>query len=152
MHTMNDEPRELELQHLIDSIVDAIAAKDIGRLRALYAPDIVSFDVEPPLQHAGIEAKLRNWERVFQVFGTVAYEVRDLMFEVSDELAFGRGFGRLSGTRGTGGPGSGTPVKGMWVRATFCFRRVDGAWLVVHDHVSVPLVVETGKGVIDLEP
>jgi hypothetical protein len=38
------------------------------------------------------------------------------------------------------------------VRATFCFSRVDGDWLVVHDHVSVPLVVETGKGAIDLEP
>ncbi|HVX06574.1 YybH family protein [Humibacter sp.] len=105
---MNDEARELELRHLIDSIVEAIAAKDIGALRALYAPDVVSFDVEPPLQHAGIEAKLSNWERVFQVFGTAAYEVRDLAFEVSDELAFGHGFGRLSGTLG-----SGAPVKGM---------------------------------------
>jgi ketosteroid isomerase-like protein len=149
---MNDERRELELRHLIDSIVDAIAAKDIVALRTLYAPDVVSFDVEPPLQHAGIEAKLGNWERVFRVFGTVAYEVRDLAFEVSDGLAFGHGFGRLSGTLGSGTPGSGAPVKGMWVRATFCFRRADGDWLVVHDHVSVPLVVETGEGAIDLEP
>jgi len=144
---MNTEPRQAELRHVIDSIVDGIAAKDIDTIRAVYAADVVSFDVEPPLQTAGIDAKLRNWERVFQVFATVAYEVRDLAFERADDLAFGHGFGRLSGTLGNG-----APVKGMWVRATFCFRRVDDAWLIVHDHVSVPLVVETGKGATELEP
>jgi hypothetical protein len=25
------------------------------------------------------------------------------------------------------------------VRWTACFRRIDGTWLVVHDHVSVPI-------------
>jgi hypothetical protein len=30
-------------------------------LTVLYAADIVSFDIEPPLQHAGAEAKRTNW-------------------------------------------------------------------------------------------
>ena len=33
----------------------------------------------------------------------------------------------------------------MWVRWTACFRRIDGVWLVVHDHVSVPADLEHGQ-------
>jgi ketosteroid isomerase-like protein len=40
----------------------------------------------------------------------------------------------------------------MWVRGTFCFQKVDGAWLIVHDQASVPFDMATGKGVTDLEP
>jgi ketosteroid isomerase-like protein len=40
----------------------------------------------------------------------------------------------------------------MWVRATFCFRKIDGEWLIVHDQASVPFDLPSGKGVTDLEP
>jgi ketosteroid isomerase-like protein len=40
----------------------------------------------------------------------------------------------------------------MWVRASFGFRKIDGEWLIVHDQVSVPFDVRTGRGVTDLEP
>ena len=45
-----------------------------------------------------------------------------------------------------------TTTSGMWVRVTYCLRKMDGAWLIVHDQVSVPFDVRTGKGVADLEP
>lgn len=47
---------------------------------------------------------------------------------------------------------SGAETSGMWVRATLCFRRVDGEWLIVHDQVSVPFDIRSGRGVADLEP
>ena len=40
----------------------------------------------------------------------------------------------------------------MWVRATLCCRRVDGNWLIVHDHESVPFDPASGMAVIGLEP
>jgi ketosteroid isomerase-like protein len=40
----------------------------------------------------------------------------------------------------------------MWVRATFCFREIDGNWLIAHDQASVPFDMASGKGVVDLEP
>ncbi|MDI3405558.1 nuclear transport factor 2 family protein [Streptomyces sp. B-S-A6] len=131
----------------MDGIVDALRAKDLEGLRRLYATDVVSFDADPPLQHVGIDAKLKNWARVFTYFKEVAYEVRDLRAEVGDDLAYAHGFGRLSGTLADG-----TSVRGMWVRATFCLRKTDGAWLIAHDQVSVPLDIRDGKGVVDLEP
>lgn len=26
-----------------------------------------------------------------------------------------------------------------WVRATFCFRKMEGKWLVTHQHISMPV-------------
>jgi ketosteroid isomerase-like protein len=80
-------------------------------------------------------------------FQDVTYEVRDLALTVGDEVAFGHCFGRLSGTLKNG-----TATSGMWVRATFCFQKTDGQWLIAHDQASVPFDVASGKGVADLEP
>ncbi|WP_280345573.1 YybH family protein [Nocardia neocaledoniensis] len=132
---------------LVGGLVDGLRAKDLAALRELYTPDVVSFDVEAPLQHVGIAAKLANWARVFEVFETVDYEVRDLTFTVGEDVAFGHGFGRLSGA-----VAGGARIDGMWVRVTFGLRRIGGTWLIAHDQVSVPFDIATGTGVVDLRP
>jgi ketosteroid isomerase-like protein len=141
------EAGEAEIRQQIGKIIEGIRAKDLAGLERLYAADVVSFDIEPPLQHVGVEAKMKNWAQVFTFFRDVSYEVRDLTLTVGDDVAFGHGFGRLSGTLMDG-----TATSGMWVRGTFCFRKIDGTWLIAHDQVSVPLDIASGKGVTDLEP
>jgi ketosteroid isomerase-like protein len=141
------EAGEAEIRQQIGKIVEGIRAKDLAGLERLYAADVVSFDVEPPLQHVGVAAKMKNWAQVFTFFRDVSYEVRNLTLTVGDDVAFGHGFGRLSGTLMDG-----TATSGMWVRGTFCFRKIDGAWLIAHDQVSVPLDIASGKAVTDLEP
>ncbi len=141
------EVDEAKIRQQVDKIVEGIRAKDLEGLKQLYATDVVSFDVEPPLQHVGIEAKLKNWAKAFTFFQDVTYEVRDLTLTVGDDVAFGHGFGRLSGTLKNG-----TATSGTWVRGTFCFRKIDGNWLIAHDHASVPFDIASGKGVADLEP
>ncbi|GAA4205832.1 YybH family protein [Actinocatenispora rupis] len=142
-----NEADEAAIRAQIDRIVAGIGAKDIEALQRIYTPDVVSFDVEPPLQHVGIEAKMANWRRAFAFFTEVAYEVRDLAVVVGGDVAFGHAFGRLSGTLPDG-----TATKGMWVRGTFCFRKIDGSWLIAHDQASVPFDITTGRGVTDLVP
>ena len=141
------EEDEAKIRQQVDKIVEGIEAKDLEGLRRLYATDVVSFDVEPPLQHVGVEAKLKNWAKVFAVFESVTYEVRDLTLTAGDDVAFGHAFARLSGTLKDG-----TATSGMWVRGTFCFRKLDRNWLIVHDQASVPFDIASGKGVTDLEP
>jgi len=141
------EVDEATIRQQIANIVERLRAKDLDDLMRLYTTDVVSFDVEPPLQHVGVAAKAKNWAKVFAFFEDVTYEVRDLALTVGDEVAFGHAFARLSGTLKQG-----TATSGMWVRITFCFRKVDGDWLIAHDQVSVPLDVSSGKGVIDLQP
>ncbi|KAB1905750.1 nuclear transport factor 2 family protein [Micromonospora sp. AMSO31t] len=141
------EADEATIRQQVNEIVEGLRNKDLEGLRRLYTADVVSFDVEPPLQHVGVDAKLTNWAAVFAIFDTVSYEVRDLTLTVGDDVAFGHGFGRLSGTLRDG-----TATNGMWVRVTFCFEKIDGRWLIAHDQVSVPFDVRSGKGIVDLQP
>lgn len=138
---------DVEIRLQIDKAVEGIQTKSLDVLKQLYTPDVVSFDVEPPLQHVGQAAKLENWSKVFHLFDTVTYEVRDLRFTVGEDVAFGHGFVRLSGTLING-----TATDGMWVRVTYGMRKIDDVWLIAHDQVSVPLDVLTGRGVVNLTP
>lgn len=141
------ERDETAIREHVGRIIEGIRAKDLGALRRLYAEDVVSFDVEPPLQHVGVEAKMANWERAFAFFATLDYEVRDLDVTIGGDIAFTHAFGRLSGTLPNG-----VATAGMWVRVTLCLRRVADGWTIVHDQASVPFDIATGKGVTDLEP
>ncbi|MFI6582638.1 NAD(P)H-dependent oxidoreductase [Embleya sp. NPDC050493] len=141
------ETDEAAIRRHIGQVIDAIRAKDLEGLRRHYSTDVVSFDIDPPLRHVGIDAKLENWANVFTFFREVTYELRHLMPTVGEDVAFTHAFGRLSGTLPDG-----TAVGGMWVRVTFCFRKIDGDWLITHDQVSVPLDMPSGRGVVDLEP
>ncbi|MFI1510268.1 YybH family protein [Streptomyces sp. NPDC020597] len=138
---------EAQIRRQIDKIAEGLRDKDLESLERLYTTDVVSFDVEPPLQHVGVAAKSANWANVFAFFETVTYEVRDLALAVSDDVAFGHAFARLSGTLKNG-----TVTSGMWVRITYGLRKIDGAWLIAHDQVSVPLDIASGTGMTDLEP
>ncbi|GHF99293.1 MULTISPECIES: NAD(P)H-dependent oxidoreductase [Amycolatopsis] len=138
---------EAAIRRRLDEVIEALRAKDLDALRRVYAPDVVSFDVEPPLQHAGVDAKLKNWAKVFTAFEKVDYELRDLEITVGAGLAVGHGFGRVSGTLENG-----VVTDGMWVRATFVFRRTGDDWVIVHDQASVPLDLATGQGCTGLEP
>jgi ketosteroid isomerase-like protein len=132
----------------IETLVAAIRATDLEAVKPIYAPDIVSFDVGAPLQHVGAEAKWKNWADAFAVFQPpLGVEMRDLTITLGGDVAFARSFNRLSGTLKNG-----STSPGFWVRATYCFRRIDGNWLIVHDHASVPLDLEDGRALLNLEP
>jgi ketosteroid isomerase-like protein len=139
---------EATVREQIDKLVEAIRAGDLEGLKTVYARAIVSFDAAGPLECAGAEGKLNNWLAAFTMFKPpLGYELRDLGILSSGDVAFAHAFARLSGTLK-----SGAESRGFWVRATFCFQRIDGTWLVAHDHASVPLDMETGKALIGLEP
>src|SRR5689334_8829786 len=77
------EVAEAEIRQQLDRIVEGLRVKDLEGLRRAYATDVVSFDVESPLQHVGVEAKLKNWAKVFAFFERVTYEIRDLTLTAS---------------------------------------------------------------------
>ncbi len=52
---------ESELRALFDRRTEAARLKDIDRLMAVYSPDIVYFDVVPPLQYVGSAALRRGF-------------------------------------------------------------------------------------------
>jgi len=138
---------EADIRRQIDKAVEAVRAMDLEGVMSMYAPDIVDFDIVLPLQHVGAEAKRKNWVDAFATYQPpLGYEIRDLTITVGDNVAFGYSLNRVSGTLKNG------QRSDVWLRWTACFRKIDGNWLIAHDHVSVPLDPESGRALLDLEP
>jgi uncharacterized protein (TIGR02246 family) len=138
---------EADIRTRIDKLAAAIRAHDLETAMSVYAPDVVSFDFEPPLQHEGAEAKRRNWVAVFEAFQRpLGYQVHDLTIAVGGDVAFTHSLNRISGTLKDGG------TTDMWVRATIGLRNIDGDWLITHDQVSVPIDFGTGTALRNLTP
>jgi ketosteroid isomerase-like protein len=138
---------EAGIRQRIGELAEAISAMDLGGVKPVYAPDIVSFDIVPPLQAAGAAAKWHNWADVFTVYQhPLGYEIRDLTITVGDDVAFAHSLNRISGTLKNGNSAD------YWVRWTACFRKTDGNWLIAHDHVSVPTDMASGSALLNLKP
>jgi ketosteroid isomerase-like protein len=138
---------EAVIRHRIESGVSAVRARDIEGVMSLYAPDVVSFDVSPPLRYEGTDGKRRAWQEVFAAYsGPIGYEIAELDITAHGDLAFAHGINHVSGTLVNGRRSD------LWLRWTACFRQIDGLWLVVHDHVSVPADLVHGRAVLDLRP
>jgi uncharacterized protein (TIGR02246 family) len=148
MSAVNDRTTsESQLRKLIEDQVASVRAKDVDRAIANYAPDVVSFDVVNTLQKKGSEACRKRAEEWFSSFqGTIGYEVQDLKITCSDDLAFCHSLNRVKATKTDGG------LLEMWWRATVCYRKIDGKWLVFHEHNSVPFDAGSGKAQLDLKP
>jgi ketosteroid isomerase-like protein len=135
------------IRQRIEGAVKAIGAKDLDGIMSLYAPDVVSYDLDPPLRYSGTVNKRRAWQAVFAAYeGPITYEVRDLDVTSAGDLAFVHSLNHVSGRMASG---HGTD---MWVRWTACFRRIENAWLIVHDHVSVPADLAKSEAAVHLKP
>lgn len=143
----NRSRNETAIRELIDGFVKAIRAKDTNRVMSIFAPEVISFDVGPPLEHGGGDAFMKRWEELFASFpGSLDYEIRDLTIIAADDLAFSHSLNRISGTMKNG------RLTDRWLRWTACYRKTNGKWLIVHEQVSVPVDVASGKALLDLKP
>ena len=125
---------DAQIRECMDAWAQALRAKDIDALMAHYAPEVVTFDLMP-LQSRGVDAYRENFEAWFaSVQGPIDYEIRDLRVTKRDDVAFCRYLGHVKSTRNTG------EKNDYWVRVTAGFQRMDGQWVVIHEHVSVPFI------------
>jgi ketosteroid isomerase-like protein len=138
---------ESDVKALFDHRSEAMRQKDIDRLMPLYSPDVVYFDLVPPLRYAGaaaLRARFLDW------FGRwnspISQDVADLNISASGDVAAAFMLIRASGTLKTG------EEVGYWVRVSNCCRRSDRGWLITHEHVSLPVDMTSRGAVMDLVP
>lgn len=138
---------EAHIRTLIDARIKAITTKDINKALFNIAPDILLFDVVDPLQSRGSDASRKRTEEWFSSFqGPIGYEIRDLSITAGDDVAFCHSLNRVSATKTDGKP------LDMWWRATVCYRKIEGTWMVTHEHNSVPFDMTSGNASLDLKP
>jgi PhnB protein len=137
---------EAQIRKVVEDATDAIRRKDAPAVVSHQAAGYVHFSLAPPLQSTQSDVKgLEAWFATWQ--GPIGFEVRDLKIVAGDDLAFCWSFNRLSGTKTDGARAD------VWFRATLCFRKIDGAWKLVHQHESVPFYMDGSlKAAVDLKP
>jgi uncharacterized protein (TIGR02246 family) len=120
----------------------AFNAKDVDAIMKVYEPGarLVVFDVVPPRQYVGTDAYRKDWENFFALFnGPVKFTISDLAIAADRNLAYSHSIQRVTGT-----DKNGKPID-LTVRLTDVYRKIGGHWLIEHEHVSVPVDLDTDK-------
>jgi len=143
-----DENEAKEIRGWLDRWVKAFKAKDIDAIMALYADDVVAYDVVPPLQYIGKDAYRGDYQQFFSQYedNTLNVDLRDVHVGATGDLGYATALELISGTLKHG------QKSNVWLRTTSLFRKSDGRWLDFHDHVSVPADIESGKAMLDMKP
>jgi ketosteroid isomerase-like protein len=121
-----------EIRALLEAWAAAVRRHDMPAILALHAPDIVMFDLPPPLQAKGLEDYKKTWDLFFQSHKvSQAFDIEELSILAGGDVGFAFGIMRC---------GAGQDPAGFQFRVTIGLRRIDGAWCVVHEHHSLPAV------------
>lgn len=143
----NQETDEVQIRLLLDEFRNLLQAKDSSRIMSLYSPEVVVFDLPPPLQRLGSREygkAVLEWFNSYR--GPIAFEIRDLSIAVGADVAFSHSLIRTSGTMK-----SGQDID-RWQRWTLGLCKIGGKWLITHEHVSLPVDQKSGNAVHDLQP
>jgi ketosteroid isomerase-like protein len=144
--SMSSQQDKAALRKAIEDWTEAVCARDADKVATFFAPDVVSFDLPPPLKTIGFDGDaLRKWFRTWE--GPIGYEVADLDITVGGDVAYARSLNRMTGTKVDG------EKVDLWTRSTVCFRKEGPDWKVVHVHGSVPMMMDgSKKAATDLKP
>jgi ketosteroid isomerase-like protein len=123
------------IRALLDAWADAVRRHDVPAILAHHAPDMVMFDLPPPLQCKGIDRYRQTWDLFFRFHRPgAAFDLQELVVAAGQDVAFAHAIMRC-------GPDSSSNPKdrdGFLFRLTVGLRKIDGNWCIAHEHHSVP--------------
>ena len=94
---------------------------------------LVMFDVPRPFKSVGLDAYRKTWDVFFSwSSGPVRFEIQELDVTAGADVAFAFASMRCEG------PGSDGKPEALDFRLTICLRKIDGRWMIAHEHHSVP--------------
>jgi ketosteroid isomerase-like protein len=126
-----------QLQALEMTVAASFNNKDVDTLMSAYAREsLFVFDVVgPPGVYFGWDAYREAFEAMFAAIdGPLRFTMNDLDIQVSGDVAYGHSLQRVCGVHA----GDGKPFD-YTVRATNVYRKIDGRWLIVQEHLSLAI-------------
>jgi uncharacterized protein (TIGR02246 family) len=138
-----------DIRALEERFVAAFKAKDPDAIMKVYAPGqtLFVFDVVPPRQYVGAAAYRKDWQTFFDSFdGPITVELTDLDVVTDRNLGYSHSIQHVAGTDKQG------KKLDLTVRVTDVYKKAQGRWLIVHEHVSVPVDLDTGKPDLSSKP
>jgi uncharacterized protein (TIGR02246 family) len=113
-----------DVRAVIEEWARAVRNHDLAGVLAHHTEDVRIFDVPAPTQARGLAAYRTAWELFFEYSSEdLTFDLTELEVEAGDSVAFGHALLMLMGAP---------------IRLTVGLRKVEDAWLISHEHHSVP--------------
>jgi ketosteroid isomerase-like protein len=131
-HANTEESR---IKRLLEAWADAVRRHDVPAILAYHDPDIVMFDVPPPLQCKGIDAYERTWDLFFRYHKPgAAFGIQEIAVTAGQDVAFAAVI-MFCGPDSSSNPAD---KDGFPFRLSVGLRKAGGEWRIAHEHHSVP--------------
>ena len=143
------ESSEAEIRAMEAAMIKAFAAKHLDTALGYYLQDdtLFVFDAIPPRQYVGIKAWRADNEGFLALFqGPLKAEMSDLSVTANGKLGFGHNIQHFSGTGKDGKPID------MTFRVSDGYKKINGKWVIVEEHISFPVDITTGKADFSSKP
>ena len=129
----NSRTDEAVISELVENWARAVRAKDLDGILANHSTDVLMFDVPPPVQSRGIEAYRKTWDLFFSWSDDpVVFDIKDIDITAGTDVAFVAALMRCAGMEKNG-----ERIE-LDFRLTIGLRKIDGQWMVLHEHHSIP--------------
>lgn len=121
---------------------EGLNSRDVDKIMSVYVrgKQLFVFDVVPPREYSSWEAYKKDWEELFAALpGPVKNTISEQTIHVVGSVAYGHNiqtgeFTRKDGTK-----------MAIVARTTDVYRKMNGKWLIVEEHNSVPVDLDTMK-------
>lgn len=135
----NNEQSVKEVKAAMDTWANALYNKDLEAMHKDYASQYCLYDVKATTNN--VQETKELWKECFPFFDKPKVEYKDMVIHASDDMAIVYFRSRITGMS--------VPIPddmaNAWLRGTVGYRKVDGKWLCVHEHVSFPVDCQTMK-------
>ena len=124
---------EAKIRALIEDWARAVRSKNLDGILVDHSPEMLMFDVPPPMQSKGIEAYRKTWDVFFSWYqDSGVFNIEEMAVTAGDDVAFVTAVMRCAGTEPNG-----EKVE-LQFRLTVGLRKINGRWTVMHEHHSIP--------------
>ena len=130
---MNKTADEVAIRELIENWAKAVRAKNLDGILANHSPEILMFDIPPPMQSRAIEAYKKTWDLFFswaRDFGV--FDIDEMTITAGDDVAF------VTAVMHCAGAEANQDRVDLQFRLTVGLRKIGGQWIITHEHHSVP--------------
>ncbi|MFC5605055.1 YybH family protein [Sporosarcina koreensis] len=140
-----------EVQDVLENYKTAVYEKNVEKFLSMYASEIHIYDCWGNWESKGIS----SWkESVLEWFNGLSEDgvllevaFNNLVVEENSHLAFVHCAVIYTAYQEE----SGEKLRQLTNRFTYGLKKVNGSWIIAHEHSSLPINIETGKGIFNLK-
>ena len=140
--------RYINVQDILDNYKSAIYEKDVERFLSAYHPDIHIFDSWNTWECIGISKwrqMVKEWFTGLSEEGvSLKVDFGDLVIEENSNIAI-----VYCAVKFIAHSQSAEMLRQMSNRFTFCLKKENECWTIIHQHSSLPINIENGKGMFN---